>query len=80
MFSHLEEEFAAFGKLWRGRNAEHISLVEIEAYARLYSVHDTERFADLIIAAEQEVFRVAKEVEDKRKDRKKRMKTIGPTA
>ena len=60
--------FAAFQALWNGRQFAHITLTEIEAYARIYSIHDVERFATLIMFCDRTVHNVAEKIADE-KDR-----------
>ena len=73
---HLEETFEAFSRLWRGRNSDHITLVEIESYVRLFSIPDKQRFAELIIGCDEAVWDSRKEATDKQaaRDRLKGLK------
>ena len=57
------ETFNAFFKLWRGRNSDHITLLEIEAYVRLFSIPNKETFAEFILAADDVVHKVQREVQ-----------------
>lgn len=66
LFDHLEETFNAFVKLWKARNTDHITLLEIEAYVRLFSVPNKEHFVELILAADSAVWDAAQKVKEKK--------------
>ncbi len=70
----MEFAFNAFQALWNRKQGEHIALSEIEAFSRIYSVYDVERFATLIMHCDQCVHDTAeamKEEQDKRDEAKK---------
>ena len=56
----------AFQTLWNRRQFDHITLSEIEAFARIYSVYDVERFATLIMHCDQCVHNTAEAIKEER--------------
>lgn len=71
--AHLQDTFAAFGKLWRARNHEHITLLEIEAYVRLFSVPNKESFAEFMLASDDAVWSVVQDIATKKARLKKKL-------
>jgi bacterioferritin-associated ferredoxin len=52
--------------LWRRRQFDHITFSEIEAFARINSVYDVERFAALIMHCDQCVHDTAAAIKEER--------------
>jgi len=77
LFAHLEFTFSAFRTLWNRRQFAHITVSEIEAFARIYSVYDVERFATLVMYCDQTVHEVQAAVEEEKEKLEKLKKLKG---
>ena len=77
MFAHLEFTFSAFRTLWHRRQFTHITIAEIGAFARIYSVYDVERFATLVMYCDQTVHEVQIAVEEEKEGLEKLTKLKG---
>lgn len=58
--------FAAFKALWDRRQGDHVTYLEIEAFARIHSVYDVERFAALIMHCDECVHVTAAAMKEER--------------
>lgn len=56
--------------LWDRRQFAHITISEIEALARVYSIYDVERFVSLVMFCDQSVHEIQVDINEKLDKRK----------